>query len=603
MKYSVPNNMIYLLRILWKEDKQTFLSMWIHIFIGAFSPFIGVLIPSVIIGLLVAKATMTSFLLWSAVLFVVYGLVQGSLDFLKDYNDFAFIRTRSSYFVETMFLWRASLDYALLEDTSCKKILEDGHSAVQSNTEGVEGMYHHFINFMMALLGLVLYALSSSTLSIWLVAALFVLVVIQYGCFCLAKKYEYSHREQVDGYILEANYLNQIAYDSSAGKDIRLFQLQDWIDAKFTRVNRLLTRIKAKDSTAYMLVDTLTLILDALRDIVCYGFLIQQLMQGMAIDRFVFYLGIISGFSLWFKKVGEAYARLSLENVLVSRMREAFALTNTMHHGEGKRLPKEGVSIAFDHVSFSYPGQTRRILDDVSFVLEEGRKMALVGVNGAGKSTIVKLILGFYVPGEGRITINGIDIQELDLDAYYEHIAGIFQDSKVMSYTIAENVSMCDLTQTDLEKVRTCLQQAGLWETIAALPKQESTYLYKDIEPLGIQLSGGQLQKLFMARALYHSFDCLLLDEPTAALDALAEKELYEHFHALTKGKSCLFISHRLSSTRFCDEILVLDQGKIVERGTHEELLARQGLYTKLFQAQSQYYEEEGERDESHAGD
>ena len=172
----------------------------------------------------------------------------------------------------------------------------------------------------------------------------------------------------------------------------------------------------------------------------------------------------------------------------------------------------------------------------------------------------------------------------------------------MLSYSIAENVSMQDITDTDLQRVKDCLKRSGLWEFIFALPQQELTHIGKDIEEDGIQLSGGQKQKLFMARALYHDFGCLLLDEPTAALDALAEKALYESYHELTQGTSSLFISHRLSSTKFCDEILVLDQGHIIERGSHEELLGKQGIYAAMFQAQSQYYEEEGDGCECMAG-
>lgn len=602
MKYKVPGNMFYLLRVLWAEDKQTFGAMCLHIAMGAVVPFIGTVIPSLIIRLLVGNASMTTYILGAAGLFLVYGIIQGGLDYLHEYNNWAFIRTRCLYFTEKIYKHRSSLDLGLLEDAAHKKILEDACESVGGNTIGIEGMYHQFITFFMALLGLVLYGITGSFLSPWLMAALLALVAVQYGCFSLAKKYEYSHRGTLDGYLMEAKYLNMIAYDPAAGKDIRLYQLQEWIDAKFKQVNRLITQLKSKDYGAYMLADTVTLILDTARDIICYGFLIHRLMEGMSIDQFVFYLGIISGFSLWFKKVGDGCAQLSLHNVLTGRMRQAMEIKNQMHHGDGEKLTGKAMTISFDHVSFAYPNQKRMILDDVSFTLKAGGKLALVGVNGAGKSTIVKLILGFYAPTKGRITVNGIDTRELDLDDYYGHITGIFQDSKVMSYTIAENVSMCDLDDTDLKRVRDCLRRAGLWEQVAALEKRELTYLFKDIEPDGIQLSGGQLQKLFMARALYHSFDCLLLDEPTAALDAIAEKELYERFDGLTAGKSCLFISHRLSSTRFCDDILVLDQGKIVEQGSHEALLAGQGIYKKMFQAQAKYYAEEGEADACPAG-
>lgn len=602
MKNSVMKNMCYLLKVLWQKDKGTFCTMTLHILCGVIVPFLGVLIPSIIIRQLLQNSELITFIEVVGIVLLLYGVLQGLLSYLQEYNDFAYIHMRGTYFVTMVYLSRAHLDLTVLEDDEMKKMLEDAVEAIQSNTNGVEGMYHKFIEFAMSFLGLILYAITSSGLSIWLVLGLFLLVILEYACFTKARNFEDSHRNELDGYLIRARYLDHIAYDTSAGKDIRMFQLQDWINEKFDHVNTLIKRIRTKDYSVYMLVDTVAILLDLVRDIACYGFLIYRLTQGMKVDQFVFYLGIVSGFSLWFKSLGESYALLSSENVLVNRMLTALHIPNKMHHGTGEKIKGTDITIVFDHVSFSYPNQQQKILDDVSFTLHSQEKIALVGVNGAGKSTIVKLILGFYAPDEGRILINGIDTRNLDVDDIYQHITGIFQESMIMSYSIAENVSMCDLQDTDRDRVIACLKQAGLWDYVSKLEKKEVSHLYKDVEEDGIQLSGGQIQKLLLARALYRDFGCLLLDEPTAALDALAEKEMYESYHKLTKGKSSLFISHRLSSTRFCDHILVLNRGKIVEQGTHEELIRCNGIYSEMFQAQSKYYEEEGETHEVSAG-
>lgn len=601
-KNSVFKNMRILLRVLYQEDKKTFLFLWTNILTGTIVPFIGVLIPSVIINQLVNHADITSFMKVCAVVLLCYGILQGLNSYLIEYNNFSYIKTRIKHFGQKAFLSRAHLDLMVLEDDNNKKMLEDAITAVSSNIDGVEGMVHNFITFMTALLGLLLYAITSSGINVWLVLLLFLLVFIQYLCFVKARNYEDSHVDELDKYRISARYLNQIAYHTSAGKDIRLYQLQDWIDIKFRHVNKMIAHIKAKDYSAYMLVDTLSILLDVFRDIFCYGYLIQLLMKGMPIDEFVFYLGIISGFSVWFKQAGESYSKLSKKNVLVNRMWTAFDIPNILHHGEGEKLHGDTITITFDHVSFHYPNQSRMILDDISFTLHPDEKLALVGVNGAGKSTIVKLILGFYLPTEGSVYINGIDTRDIDADDLFHYITGIFQDSNLISYTIAENISMNDLSLTDLEKVKECLKKAGLWDKVKQLPQQELTHIGKDIEANGVQLSGGQIQKLFMARALYHDFACLLLDEPTAALDAIAEKEMYESYQQLTAGKSSLFISHRLSSTRFCNHILVLDQGKIVEKGSHEDLMKLNGIYANMFYVQSKYYEEEGGHHEVLAG-
>lgn len=230
--------------------------------------------------------------------------------------------------------------------------------------------------------------------------------------------------------------------------------------------------------------------------------------------------------------------------------------------------------------------------------MKKGDKMALVGINGAGKTTIVKLICGFYKPTTGNVYINGIDINDLDLEDYYSYLAVVFQDTFTFSFSIAENVT-CEIEgKYDEDKCIEAIKKAGLWDKVHSLPKKEKTFLNKDIEDDGMQLSGGQLQKLMLARALYKECKLLLLDEPTAALDAIAENEMYQKYEEVICGKTALFISHRLASTRFCDKILFLENGKITEEGTHDELMSLNKEYAKMFDVQSQYYREGGIGDE-----
>ena len=246
--------------------------------------------------------------------------------------------------------------------------------------------------------------------------------------------------------------------------------------------------------------------------------------------------------------------------------------------------------VSFDKVGVEFGAYT--LFHDISFVLEAKDRLGIVGVNGAGKSTIVKLICGLYQPTEGNITINGIPHGSLNPAQYYTAIAAVFQDPFALSFSIAENVSCSPLEETDRNRCREALIRAGLWEKIASLPQKEETYLGMDMADDGITLSGGEMQKLMMARALYKNCHLLLLDEPTAALDAISENKMYETYSTLLKNKTALFISHRLASTRFCDTILFLENGKIKECGTHDELIALGGSYAHMFEVQSQYYQE-----------
>ncbi len=224
--------------------------------------------------------------------------------------------------------------------------------------------------------------------------------------------------------------------------------------------------------------------------------------------------------------------------------------------------------------------------------------MALVGINGAGKTTIVKLLCGFYRPNSGEILIGGKDIRDFRKEDLFSLFSTVFQDIYIQPFTVAENVSLQDANHTDRSRVQECLAQAGLWDKISQCEMGMDTPMTKDLTN-GLVLSGGEQQKLLMARALYKGAPIFILDEPTAALDPIAESQTYEQFHKLAADKTTLYISHRLASTRFCDKIAFLKNGTITEEGTHEGLLQKGGDYSKMFELQSHYYQngKEDERD------
>ena len=300
---------------------------------------------------------------------------------------------------------------------------------------------------------------------------------------------------------------------------------------------------------------------------------------------------IAAGFASWFSQLSKTYGEMRKNNHQVNEFRSI--VDEEKERLERKKIPTDGfdeLEIVFDNVSYCYPGTEKKVLDQISFRWGKGEHLALVGLNGAGKSTLVKLICGFYVPTNGRVLVNGVDTRELNLTEYFKHLSAVFQNEWILSYTIAENVAMGKDWEED--RIWEALKLAKIDSVVKALPNGIFTYLGKEIDQSGVLLSGGELQKLFWARALYRNPKLILLDEPTAALDALAEDQLYQAYHKMTEKKSAMFISHRLASTRFCDTILMLENGKIVESGTHEELLAKKGSYAKLFEVQSRYYRE-----------
>lgn len=251
--------------------------------------------------------------------------------------------------------------------------------------------------------------------------------------------------------------------------------------------------------------------------------------------------------------------------------------------------------IRLEHVSFRYEGNQEDTIHDLSLTIAPGEKIALVGMNGAGKSTLVKLICGLYRPTSGRIFLDGTDVSKFSQKEYFREFAVVFQDVFAFSISLEDNVACKSRDLADGERLRTSLEKAGLWDKVQTLEKRERTYMNKDLDPEGVSLSGGELQKLMLARALYKDAPVLILDEPTAALDPIAESGLYEKYYEMTREKTSVFISHRLSSTKFCDRIIFMENGRITEEGNHEELMAGQGAYAAMFQTQAQYYRTDGE--------
>lgn len=242
-------------------------------------------------------------------------------------------------------------------------------------------------------------------------------------------------------------------------------------------------------------------------------------------------------------------------------------------------------------VTFRYPNAERPVLEHFNLRIGAGERLAVVGMNGAGKTTLIKLLCGFLDPDSGQVLLNGVDIREYNRQDYYKLFGAVFQEFSILAATIAENVAQSDMP--DMERVRTCTEQAGIRERIERFPHQYETKLGKSLYPEeAVELSGGETQRLMLARMLYKDAPVMVLDEPTAALDAIAERDIYERYNGLTRGNTAIYISHRLASTRFCDRVILLGEGKILEEGTHEELMERGGKYAELFGIQSKYYKD-----------
>lgn len=381
--------------------------------------------------------------------------------------------------------------------------------------------------------------------------------------------------------------------DFSMAKDIRLYQMDSWLAGLIKHFCKVRLKYKAKSLRSRCAVSVTASIIFGMYYAGLYVFILRGLWDGSVnVPDVVFY-----------SEMGPALYFLLSEDFL-NNIRRLFQLAveflrfkEFINYGEntgesGIPVKEEPPSISLEHVSFSYPGSETEVLKDLDLTVKKGEKIAIVGVNGAGKTTLMKLICGLLQPVNGRILLNGKDMSQMEAEERYSWFSCAFQDIQFLPLSIRENISMLK-DNADNSRVWECLKQAGIKEEIGNLPLKLDTLMEKNINKNAVDFSGGQKQKLILARALYRNAGVLVLDEPTAALDALAENDIYEKYSRFAKGKTSFFVSHRLSSTRFCDRILLLDGGRIAEEGTHEELLAANGLYSKMFEMQGKYYKED----------
>ena len=377
--------------------------------------------------------------------------------------------------------------------------------------------------------------------------------------------------------------LTEKSAEPKHGKDIRLYGLKDMFLNKMRVLADKTVKVYNKQRSGYIEQHFCDAFLWALRDGVAYAYLVWRFTRGgLEAGDFVLYFGAIAAFSGFVDK-------LAWRVDMLIRWRQDIGYFREFMEYEDPEIENpetmKGTEVRFEHVSFSYDGKTD-VLKNFDLTIKPGEHIALIGVNGAGKSTAVKLLCGFYAPTSGSVKIGGAEATRVPPEERFAKISAVFQDMCILPHTIAENIAMSDAP--DMERAAKCLELADL----AKFRDKLDAPMTRAITDEGLELSGGEAQKLAMARALYKDAPILILDEPTAALDPIAESETYHRFHQLTEGKTALYISHRLAGTRFCDRIVFLDGGEICEIGTHEELMALNGGYANMFRLQSHYYNE-----------
>ena len=577
-----------------ERDKKQFGRIAVFTIAAAIYPFLGVFLPKIAIGILEQnkKDAGKTLLLAMAVYFVVAGILGFTVSYLRQVISVHNMRIRIRYLGDT-FRKLTTMDYKYTENAKFFEKNERALNAANNNEEGIEGVSNRLFQLPAKIITIVGMFVLAGTLNPWILLVLILHVFVTMWVSRMSHNYSYSKKEEEAKASRKINYYYRTTHDFSFGKDIRIYNFRDRILKNYQEEIKALTVLRGKIAGREYLLGFAGIFTLLLTNVVMYGILIYQAYYGMPISSFTMYISTITTLMASMLELGTDVTFVINQGQYVG---DFFRLMDESLIDEGGSVtkPNETLEIVFDHVSFHYPNTDTNVFTDLNFTIHKGERLAIVGVNGAGKSTLVKLMTGLFEPTEGHIYINGIDIGNYRKKELYSLYSAVFQDVNILAFTLRENVA-CKSEHVDDERVKNALEKVGLWKKVESFEKGLDQMMLKVIDENGTDFSGGERQKLSIARGLYKDAPMVIMDEPTAALDALAEAEIYENFSSLVEGKTAVYISHRLASTRFCDKIALFDHDGLKEYGTHDELMERHGSYYEMFTVQGKYYQEEAE--------
>ena len=599
-------NLRFVLRELHRCAPRSFRFIWISIPVKVALPFIGILLPNLVVRAVTEHGSAAA--LMQAVL--ALGLAAVACSFLDQYGAGVMEAEQDKLCksFDTQLLCRhMDCDYEKLENKAFYDRYYEISRYIWDFQRYLNGAALNLTLLGSGVFGFALYLSVLRTLPVWLLLLLAACAAAGVFTSGFGDK-ERGKRKMYRGNGL-FGYLQRTTCSPKAGKDVRLYQMYPWIEEHFDRAMRIIRSDYGAVEKKNFLSAVCTAVLGIVMELAAYVTLTSQVVGGtISAADYVLYIGAVLGFSTWVRQIVNQAQRLWMMKGDVSAIRsmlEEEDRSETLRRGE-KTVPVSEAcppgkpcSLSFRNVSFRYPGAEQDTLHGLSFEIRPGERIALVGMNGAGKTTCVKLLCGLLEPTEGEVLVNGVPVRQFDRRAYFRLFATVFQEVNLFPGTLREAVSCLEPGSEDEARLRACLAKAELSGLLDRLPAGLDTLLVPEVNEGAVSLSGGEQQRLLLARALYKDAPILVLDEPTAALDPIAEEHVYCQYRAFTQNTTSVFISHRLASTSFCDRIFFLEDGRIAEIGSHEELIAAGGAYAKAFEVQSRYYryhpEETGE--------
>ncbi len=597
--HSVFSNFAWSLKMLLKYSKAAFFITALFIPINIGLRYLEIFLPSLVVSEITNGQTLTQSLLSIGIvmlLIMLGNIIVQALGHIRN-STLGIYRYKMTALVTRKQL---SMFYQTYEQKEVRDLANRASNATQmwDGVQPLTDIVYNGFGMLENLLGYILFGSVISFASPWLVPILTVAPIVNILSVKAYNKWEYAHRSKMTDLNQKLGHVEELPDDFAAAKDIRIYSMASWLRECYRDLSDQRSKWDRNVVKKSFLSRIADLVVILIRDGGAYALLIHMFYSGkIGIDEFVLYFAAISSFASWVGGIISCWNKANTVSLKLCDFRDFVDYPEYDGSGIAKAADHMNTvpEIEFKNVSFRYDGAEQDTIHDLTLKIKSGEKLALVGLNGAGKTTLVKLLCGLYRPTSGEIYFNGIPLSDFKREDYYKLISPVFQEIRTAFFSLAETVSGKSTAETDLEKAETCMRQAGLGAKIDALPDGIHTKLNKKVHENGTELSGGEAQKLMLARALYKDAPLLILDEPTAALDPIAESKIYNEFNVMAKNKTSLFISHRLASTSFCDRIILLENGNITEEGTHQELMGANGTYKGLFDIQSCWYKEDME--------
>ena len=600
-KYTTWQNTCYVLRLALERKRFIPLVMLAQSLITPAIPAVAMFLPMTVVALILGGGDAHRLVITVLAFTAATMLLQTAKSYLFAVSRAQRNALRHSI-IQGMLDKTLTTDYANLEKKAYTDAREKATEVTGSPQSASMQIYFTLENVLANMIGLVLYVVLLARVNPLILSLTAATTIAGFFVRRGANKWRYDNDKEQAGYNKRTRYVSSMGSNNSLAKDLRLFAMLDWMRDVYDAYIKLRYNWQRRMETRQYLADVADCAATFLREGAAYAYLIWLVLdQQLPVDQFVLLFAAIGGFSGWVMGIFDEYTTLQRRSLEYCRLREFIEFPNEFRRDDGEPVgPQPGKTheLSLNNVTFRYPGAEEDILQNIDLTIGAGEKLAIVGLNGAGKTTLVKLLCGFYDPTEGQIQLDGRDIREFNRETYYTLFTAVFQEFNIIPGTIAENIAQLEINDLDKDRVMHCLELSDSLKKVKSLLDGIDSLLVKQVNEGAVELSGGETQRLMLARALYIDAPILILDEPTAALDPIAESRLYNRYSELSADKTSIFISHRLASTRFCDRVIFIDEKKIAESGTHEELLVAGNKYAELFQIQSKYYQEEVGADE-----